>query len=56
MEVLHNGKVYVKDVGNYDGTNITGTNVKDLAAILGTTGFRQCMIDAVNAMNATQKA
>ena len=56
MEVLYNGKVYVKGVGNYDGKDITGANVKDLAAILGTTGFIQCMIDAVNAMNATQKA
>ena len=56
VEVLYNGKVYVKGVGNYDGKDITGANVKDLAAILGTTGFIQCMIDAVNAMNATQKA
>ena len=55
MEVLYNGKVYVKGVGNYDGKDITGTNVKDLATILGTTGFIQCMIDAVKSMNDTQK-
>lgn len=56
MEVLYNGKVYIKGIGNYDGKDIAGSNVKDLAAILGKTGFIQCMIDAVNAMNDTQKA
>lgn len=34
VEVMQNGKVYVKDVGNYDGTNSTESTTKDLATIL----------------------
>jgi hypothetical protein len=53
MEVMQDGKVFVKGVGNYDGTNPTASGVKDLAAILETTGFIQYMINAAQAMNET---
>lgn len=53
---MQNGKVFVKGVGGYDGTNPTSANAKDLAAILGTAGFIQCMLDAAQAMDETQKA
>ncbi len=53
VEVMQDGKVFVKGVGGYDGTNPTTANVKDLAAILGTTGFIQFMIDAAQAMDET---
>lgn len=56
VEVMQDGKVFVKGVGGYDGTNPAAANVKDLAAILGTTGFIQYMIDAAQSMDETQKA
>ena len=33
---MQNGKVYIKDAGGYDGTNPTGSGVKDIATILST--------------------
>lgn len=33
---MQNGKVFIKDAGGYDGTNPTGSGVKDIATILST--------------------
>ena len=55
VEVMQNGRVFINGIGGYDGTNPTAANVKDLATILGTTGFIQYMIDTVKAMTETQK-
>ena len=53
VEVMQNGRVFINGIGGYDGTNPTAANVKDLATILGTTGFIQYMIDTVKAMTET---
>lgn len=55
VEVMQDGKVFIKDIGGYDGTNPTAANVKDIAAILGPDGFIQYMIDTLNAVNDAQK-
>jgi hypothetical protein len=38
FEVTTGGKIYVKGVGNYDGTNVTSNNVDDLATAIAQGG------------------
>lgn len=52
VEVMQNGKVYIKDVGGYDGTNPTGSGVKDLKTVIDEAGQNSFSTIAVKASDS----